>query len=527
MYAKSYNVSTRTTRSAEAALDQVIIAALCVYRVFSHPLAKYPGPLSYKLSGWPLVWQAYKGDRHIWHLLDHEAYGPIVRIAPNTLSFNTPSALNAIYGTRTANVKKGEFYKTFDIAAGTYSSFTETDKDKHAVKRRWMTPAFATASIKANEPLVIDVIQRFCEHLKPKDNGWGQKWNAHQFSVYLGFDIMGTLVFGKDFRSVQDEENRDLANCVLPAQTLLYWRHELSYLPVAFLVRPFLRSRLFEIIGGEPVRDNNRLIDYGKEQVQLRLSSNEGNEKGLEGRIDFLSKLVAFDGDKKSGWYPRSLDLDTEALNMTVAGADPFSHVLAGTFFYLVHNPEYLKKASEEVRSTFTSTEDIVGGTELNSCTYLYACIEESLRLLAPVPSHVPRVVLPGGMTIDDHFFPEGTVVGVPQYAIHHNEDYFLDSFKFSPERWIPSPTRPQSAIDEMRKAFEPFGVGIRGCVGKNLAYLQLKLTLAHFLWRFDIRECESDKGVGSGGRGLGVGREREDEYQLWDALGALSREVT
>ena len=146
-----------------------------------------------------------------------------MRIVPNTLSFNTPSALNAIYGTRTANVKKGEFYKTFDIAAGTYSSFTETDKDKHAVKRRWMTPAFATASIKANEPLVIDVIQRFCEHLKPKDNGWGQKWNAHQFSVYLGFDIMGTLVFGKDFRSVQDEENRDLANCVLPAQTLLYW----------------------------------------------------------------------------------------------------------------------------------------------------------------------------------------------------------------------------------------------------------------------------------------------------------------
>lgn len=110
------------------------------------------------------------------------------------------------------------------------------------------------------------------------------------------------------------------------------------------------------MIGGEPVRDNNRLINYGKEQVQLRLSSNEGNEKGLEDRIDFLSKLVAFDGDKKSGWYPRSLDLDTEALNMTVAGADPFSHVLAGTFFYLVHNPEYLKKASEEVRYVTVSS---------------------------------------------------------------------------------------------------------------------------------------------------------------------------
>lgn len=125
-------------------------------------------------------------------------------------------------------------------------------------------------------------------------------------------------------------------------------------------------------------------------------------------------------------------------------------------------------------------------------------------------------------MTIDDHYLPEGTVVGVPQYAIHHNADYYTKPFKFSPERWIPSPTNPQSAIDEMRRAFEPFGLGVRGCIGKNLGYLQLKLTLAHFLWRFDVRECESEKGVGAGRKGLGIGREREDEYQLWDALGAV-----
>lgn len=104
------------------------------------------------------------------------------------------------------------------------------------------------------------------------------------------------------------------------------------------------------MIGGKAVRDNNRLIDYGKEQVQLRLSANEGNEKGFEDRIDFLSKLVTSNEDKKSGWRPQSLDLDTETLNMIEAGADPYSQVLTGAFFYLVHNPDCLKKASEEVR---------------------------------------------------------------------------------------------------------------------------------------------------------------------------------
>jgi cytochrome P450 len=146
-----------------------------------------------------------------------------VRIAPNTLSFNTASALSTIYGPRSANVKKGEWYKTFDVAAGAYSSFTETDREMHAVRRRWMSPAFSTESLTANESRTIDVIERFCETLRPSTDGWGSKWNASEMSTYLGFDIMGTLVFGCDFKTVQEEENRDLAESVLPASMLMYW----------------------------------------------------------------------------------------------------------------------------------------------------------------------------------------------------------------------------------------------------------------------------------------------------------------
>lgn len=71
-----------------------------------------------------------------------------------------------------------------------------------------------------------------------------------------------------------------------------------------------------------------------------------------------------------------------------------------------------------------------------------------------------------------------------------------------------------------MRRAFEPFSIGSRQCIGKNFAYLQLKLTMAHMLFRFDIRECPTKMGLGGGKKGLGVGRERVDEFQMWDALG-------
>jgi cytochrome P450 len=318
---------------------------------------------------------------HIWHLKDHEKYGihhphvqniklhliwdsqgPIVRIAPNTLSFNTASALTTIYGSRAANVVKGEWYKTFDIAAGTYSSFTETDREKHAVRRRWMGPAFSAESLSANEARVIDIVEKFCDTLTPKNGGWGKKWNASEMCTYLGFDIMGALVFGCEMRTVQEEGNRDLAESVLPASMLMYWVwlfpavsavcwwcvSQVSYLPLAFLVRPLLRTRFFEMAGGKSVRDNNRLIDYSHSQARertLRLKSEKQGERG----IDFLSRLVEAE-DKKTELKPTLADLGTEGLNMINAGADPFSGVLAAALFYLVHNTDALRKATEEVR---------------------------------------------------------------------------------------------------------------------------------------------------------------------------------
>jgi cytochrome P450 len=114
-------------------------------------------------------------------------------------------------------------------------------------------------------------------------------------------------------------------------------------------VRPLLRSRFFEVMGGKPVVDNNRLIDYANAQVNAR-NKDEGNEKGTHtGRIDFLSHLIDAQ-DKKTGWKPTPAYLDTEALNMINAGADPYSSVLAGLLFYLVHNKDVLQKVTKEIR---------------------------------------------------------------------------------------------------------------------------------------------------------------------------------
>jgi cytochrome P450 len=107
---------------------------------------------------------------------------------------------------------------------------------------------------------------------------------------------------------------------------------------------------LFEKLGGKPVTDNNRLIDYSHSQAHARTLLKSAGKQFDSGRIDFMSRLVNAE-DKKTSLRPSLADLGNECLNTINAGADPFSGVLAGAFFYLTHNPPALQKATQEVRS--------------------------------------------------------------------------------------------------------------------------------------------------------------------------------
>lgn len=124
-------------------------------------------------------------------------------------------------------------------------------------------------------------------------------------------------------------------------------------------------------------------------------------------------------------------------------------------------------------------------------------------------------------LIIDGHVIPPGTEIGMSMYALHHNEAYFPSPYSFQPERWFDAKDDPAQAA-RMRSAFAPFSVGSRSCAGKAMAYLEASLVVAKTLWHFDFGAAPGGLGrVGGGAPGKGVGRERPDEYQLYDIVGA------
>ncbi|KEF61099.1 uncharacterized protein A1O9_02664 [Exophiala aquamarina CBS 119918] len=512
----------------------VIVASfllVTIYRLTLHPLAKYPGPLRYKISGWPLVYQCYKGNRHLYSLRDHEKYGPIVRTSPNSLSFSSPKALHQIYGSRAINVRKSKFYETLDAGPGGATTHTEIDKERHAARRRILNHAFSEAAIRETETFVIDNVGKFIKLIGPNDSendeGWSTPRNMSDWLNWMAYDIMGNLVFGKSYNCLGSEEHREMPRLMTEGTKFGYW---FAYLPCAPVLQPLAKTSFMQWIGGDTVRDNAVLGEYAISQFEERAALEkrrlEGKEKPPTHK-DLMHYLLN-NFDPKTGMRPTTDELKGDTLSLIGAGADTIATTLSAAFFYLARNESVLRRLLSEIRNTFGCLDEIHSSPKMDSCVYLNACIEETLRLAPAVASQLPREVMRGGIVIDGEYVPEGIVVGVPSYVVHHTREAFPQSWSFQPERWIAgseladhSTVVSKEDIARAREAMCPFSLGSRGCIGKTFAYMEMRIALASVLWSYDFKEVGGRERKGGGGRDLEIGRERQDEFQIFDCFGA------
>lgn len=216
-------------------------------------------------------------------------------------------------------------------------------------------------------------------------------------------------------------------------------------------------------------------------------------------------------------------DLLAEARLLLIAGTDTTSTALSASLFYINNDPRVYELLVSEIRSTFSSRDQIAHGPLLNSCAYLRAVIEETMRMTPAGPSEPERLVRPGGMEVDGQFFPAGTLLGVPHWPYYHNETIFANAWKFLPERWIASPENPISDIHALRRVYSPFIKGVNSCVGQNMALMILSITLARTLWAFDCRIAPGTN-LGEGRKELGWGRRNKQVYQVDDAFVSLRK---
>lgn len=488
---------------------------LTIYRLTLHPLAKYPGPFLARISDWPLVVHCYRGDRHLWEYKNHHKYGSIVRYGADSISISTPSSLPIIHGPK-ANVKKGSWYKTLDISAGAPSVQMEINKQEHALRRRFLNPAFSEKALREAEKLIAVSAKKFSDGLaEGGEEGWSRPKNMNDWATYFGFDFVSDLGYGQSFGMLEKEENRWIPNVLKNASIFLYY---IGYLPFIDIVRPFMGSRVQDYIGGQAAADSLKYTNLANSRLaeRMKLEEKVQTQKVQLDRKDTFHYLLN-SKDLVTGKTFTKEELQADSALIIAAGSDGVGLTLSACVFYLLDNPKTMEHLVQEIRESFKSTEEIQS-PKLTSLPYLHACIEETLRMNPPKASSLPREVLKGGLTIDEEFIPKGITVGTPLYVLHHDPTVFPDPWSFKPERWSASPSQGNTTemVAGAKAVCAPFLIGPMNCIGKNMSYIALKLALAYLLFSNDLRISGELTGGGSHDEEE-EGRRRKNEYQMRD----------
>lgn len=120
--------------------------------------------------------------------------GPIVRIAPNHLSFNSHAAQKVIYGfgTRTVpSMLKDPIFFTPEVDHS-MNIINETDKEEHSRMRRMLSFAFSNSNLLENEDVLVRRTDEFISKLGSIQSPNGQRgFDIIREYNYLTFNIMG------------------------------------------------------------------------------------------------------------------------------------------------------------------------------------------------------------------------------------------------------------------------------------------------------------------------------------------------
>lgn len=94
-------------------LSSILLLGLYVFKRLSSPLAKIPGPWYTNFTSFSLKYHEFTATRRLFVHHLHKKYGPVVRLAPNEVSFVTLEAIREIYASGGSGYDKTEYYDLF------------------------------------------------------------------------------------------------------------------------------------------------------------------------------------------------------------------------------------------------------------------------------------------------------------------------------------------------------------------------------------------------------------------------------
>ncbi|XP_058076082.1 cytochrome P450 86A8-like [Magnolia sinica] len=394
-----------------------------------------------------------------------------------------PRNLEHILKTRFDNYPKGPTWQSVFhdlLGEGIFNS----DGDTWLFQRKTAALEFTTRTLRqAMSRWVSRAIKlRFCPILKAAQLE-SKPVDLQDLLLRLTFDNICGLAFGKDPETL---------SAGLPENGFAMAFDRATEATLQRFILPEIVWKLKKWLGlGMEVdlgRSLRNIDDYLSRVIEARKVELMTMQQGGTAHDDLLSRFM-----RKKESYSDSF-LQHVSLNFILAGRDTSSVALSWFFWLVSLHPTVEAKIVHEICTVLIKTrgadsakwlDEPLGFEEVDCLVYLKAALSETLRLYPSVPEDSKHVVsddmLPNGT-----FVPAGSAITYSIYSAGRMKAIWgEDCMEFKPERWLSADGLRFELHDSYK--FVAFNGGPRICLGKDLAYLQMKSIAAAVFLRHQL----------------------------------------
>ena len=216
---------------------------------------------------------------------------------------------------------------------------------------------------------------------------------------------------------------------------------------------------------GKALRARQQLLQHLEQIVITRQQANTPGE-------DALGLLIA--AQDEQGNSLSLTELKDQVLLLLFAGHETLTSAIASFCLLTAQHPQVLQRLRDE-QQQFDRSSDLTL-EDIKQMTYLEQVLKEVMRIIPPVGGGFRKAIQ--SFELNGYRIPQNWAVQYQIAQTHKDHEIYPESDRFDPERFAPE------RQEDKQKSFSyiPFGGGLRECLGKEFARLEMRLFAAKLL---------------------------------------------
>ncbi|XP_061779473.1 sterol 26-hydroxylase, mitochondrial [Nerophis lumbriciformis] len=437
-----------------------------------------PGPTLSTTLFW-LFAKGYKDKSHLLQGVQKNLYGPIWRskFGPfDLVNVASPELIAQVIrqeGRYPVRAELPHWKEYRELRGQAYGLHVDKGQEWYRMRSALNPKLLRLQEVSAYAPIIHQVVEDFLQRIeflriRSPDQATVPDVAAELYK--FGFEAISSILFETRLGCLQEDIPEDTERFIAAVNDMLTLSETVVVFP-RWMRSAFPFWERFVQAWDDLYNIAQTLIDKRLCDIHTRMERGEPTD-GL-----YLTYLLSCDKLTQSEIYICVTEL-------LLGGVDTTSNTLSWALYHLARDQRVQDRLYSEVNAVCANRRK-PDTDDLRGMPYLKAVIKETLRLYPVVPGN-GRFTAESEVIVDNYRFPKKTQFHLCHYVVSRDRTQFTRADDFLPERWLRT-----HAFQHHPYSFIPFGVGVRGCVGRRVAEMEMYFALSRLVQQYEVRPGE------------------------------------